>query len=97
MPLILTKRQNEILGLLGQGHTRDEVAEKLYIEKPTVDNHLNDARKRVNAKTKDHLLIWYGRYGAIEVDFRENNDKPKEDPAFKRPRLWPSSLIDNHG
>ncbi|WP_344339402.1 helix-turn-helix transcriptional regulator [Kitasatospora putterlickiae] len=52
----LTARQTEVVRLAALGLTAKETARRLGISKTTVDEHLAEARRRVGATTKSHLV-----------------------------------------
>ncbi|WP_305788025.1 response regulator transcription factor [Symbioplanes lichenis] len=52
----LTARQTEVVRLAASGLTAKETARRLGISKTTVDEHLTEARRRVGATTKSHLV-----------------------------------------
>ena len=53
----LTKREIEVFQLLGNGMTRDEIANKLYISSETVKMHTKNIYKKLKAKNKIDALI----------------------------------------
>ena len=52
----LTKRQNEILELIGQRLGNKEIAEKLFISEHTVSTHRKNMMVKLNLKGRDALL-----------------------------------------
>ena len=50
--LILTPRQIEILKLVAKGGTSASIGEKLHISPTTVDNHMQNALKRLNVHSR---------------------------------------------
>ncbi|MFJ9419087.1 response regulator transcription factor [Streptomyces sp. NPDC101227] len=52
----LTPRQTEVVRLAALGLTAKETARRLGISKTTVDEHVTEARRRVGASTKSHLV-----------------------------------------
>lgn len=52
----LTKRQIQIVELLAQGLTAEEVADKLCRALPTIRRHLQLAYERVDARNTTHLV-----------------------------------------
>jgi two-component system, NarL family, response regulator NreC len=54
--LPLSKRELEIVKLVGEGKTSQEIAEILYIGKTTVDTHRKNILKKLNLQGKTELL-----------------------------------------
>ena len=52
----LSKREMEIVKLVGQGKTSQEIADMLFIEKSTVDTHRKNILKKLNLQGKSELL-----------------------------------------
>ncbi|MBT2211290.1 MULTISPECIES: response regulator transcription factor [Actinomadura] len=61
----LTARQTEVVRLAALGLTAKETARELGISKNTVDEHLSEARRRVGAVTKSHLVGWAVAAGLV--------------------------------
>jgi DNA-binding CsgD family transcriptional regulator len=51
-PLGLTRREHEILTLVGAGLTRAEIAARLFISAKTVDHHVASAVGKLGAPTR---------------------------------------------
>lgn len=60
----LTRREKEVLQLLGHGFTNDEVGAKLFISKRTVETHRANIKQKLGLKTRAELV----RY-ALAKDF----------------------------
>lgn len=54
--IILSRREKEILQLIGEGKTSQEIAEILYIGKTTVDTHRKNIIKKINIHGKTDLI-----------------------------------------
>lgn len=54
--IILSKREKEILQLIGEGKTSQEIADTLYIGKTTVDTHRKNIIKKINIHGKTDLI-----------------------------------------
>ena len=52
----LSKREKEILALIGQGKTSQEIADMLFIGKTTVDTHRKNILKKLSLHGKSELL-----------------------------------------
>lgn len=52
----LSRREQEIVKLIGQGKTSQEIAELLFISKTTVDTHRKNILKKLNMQGKSELL-----------------------------------------
>jgi DNA-binding NarL/FixJ family response regulator len=55
LPLI-TRREKEILGLIAEGYTNPEIAEKLFISSTTVDSHRKNLLAKLNVKNTASLI-----------------------------------------
>jgi response regulator RpfG family c-di-GMP phosphodiesterase len=52
----LTPREREIVALLAEGLSGEEIAARLFLSPETVRTHIRNARERVGAKTRAHLV-----------------------------------------
>ncbi len=52
----LSKREQEIVKLIGEGRTSQEIADALFIEKSTVDTHRKNILKKLSLQGKSELL-----------------------------------------
>lgn len=52
----LSKREQEIIKLIGEGKTSQEIADLLFIEKTTVDTHRKNILKKLSLQGKSELL-----------------------------------------
>lgn len=52
----LSRREREILGLLSDGLSTDEVAEKLALSTHTVRTHVKNAMRKLDASTRAHAV-----------------------------------------
>lgn len=52
----LSRREREILGLLSEGYSTDEVAEKLTLSAHTVRTHVKNAMRKLDASTRAHAV-----------------------------------------
>lgn len=54
----LTKREQQIIKLLGVGASNIDIADKLFVSENTVKTHLHNVFKKINAKNRLQALIW---------------------------------------
>lgn len=62
----LTAREKQCLEWLSRGLRSDEIAYQLDLKKVTVDMHLGNAKHKLNARTREQLLVLAMRNGLIE-------------------------------
>ena len=56
----ITAREAEVLGLVAQGLTNAQVAERLYLSARTVDTHVANLLAKTGAPTRTQLRAWAG-------------------------------------
>lgn len=61
----LTKRQMEVLSLLADGMTSNEIARELQISSHTVDWYINVIQEKFNAKNRQHVIAMAFRLGLV--------------------------------
>lgn len=54
----LTKREQQIITLLGNGDSNTQIADKLFVSENTVKTHLHNVFKKINARNRLQALIW---------------------------------------
>ncbi len=64
----LTDRELEVLDLIGKGLSNEEIAEKLFISKRTVDTHKNNLISKTGSKNIVSLLIYAIKHQLINID-----------------------------
>ena len=62
---VLTVREKEILEMIAQENTSDEIAAQLFISKKTVDNHRTNMLQKTNSKSTIGLVKFAIRNGII--------------------------------
>ena len=63
----LSKRETEVLQLICQGFTNNEIAEKLHISPKTVDNHRTNLLSKTSTKNTAHLVMFAIKHHLVEV------------------------------
>jgi DNA-binding CsgD family transcriptional regulator len=61
----LTRRQAEVLGLVADGHTRQEIADRLGISYDTVKRHVENILARMDARNSAHAVALARRAGVV--------------------------------
>jgi LuxR family quorum sensing-dependent transcriptional regulator len=64
---LLTPRQRDVLVLVAQGMSAREIADVLHIAKRTVDEHVDNAIRKLGAFNRTHAVAIALRDGIIEV------------------------------
>ena len=62
----LTPREVECLVALAEGLNSEGIARKLHISVPTVAMHVTNARKKLNAQTREHAIAIAMRIGVLK-------------------------------
>ena len=65
MDVSLSNRELEIIGLVAEGLTNQEIAAQLTISKRTVDNHVSNVFTKTGSKNRVALLNWAMDHGKI--------------------------------
>lgn len=63
----LTKREIEVLELVCQQMTTEEIAEKLFISMKTVNGHRNNLLQKTGARNAAGLVLYAAKKGLIEI------------------------------
>lgn len=61
-PLVLSARQRDILTLLKQGSTNQEIAERLGLSAKTVENHLTRLYRQLGVRNRVEALVYIGQH-----------------------------------
>ena len=65
MGVSLSSREIEIIALVAEGLTNQEIAAQLTISKRTVDNHVSNVFTKTGSKNRVALLNWAMDHGKI--------------------------------
>ena len=65
MTISLSSREIEIIELVAEGLTNQEIAERLTISKRTVDNHVSNVFTNPGSKTRVAVWNWAMDHGKI--------------------------------
>ncbi|MFA6082365.1 MAG: LuxR C-terminal-related transcriptional regulator [Patescibacteria group bacterium] len=67
-PITLTKRETEILTLVIEGRSSQEVADMLYVSKRTIDFHLANIYEKLQVSNRVQAFRRAARLGLIPFD-----------------------------
>jgi two-component system response regulator NreC len=62
----LTEREREILKLVAEGYTNNQIAERLTISPKTVDTHRTHVMDKLNLHSRAELVKYAMRRGLLE-------------------------------
>ena len=65
LEISLSAREIEIIELVAEGLTNQEIADRLTISKRTVDNHVSNVFTKTGSKNRVALLNWAMDHGKI--------------------------------
>ncbi|KJD33844.1 hypothetical protein PK35_03615 [Tamlana nanhaiensis] len=60
--LNISRREKDVINLLSEGFTQKEIADNLNISSRTVETHIKNLTKKMEAKNTPHLVSIYTRY-----------------------------------
>jgi DNA-binding NarL/FixJ family response regulator len=63
----LTAREREVLTLLAQGCSTDEIQQRLFLSQHTVRNHVRNVLNKLRARTKLEAVIIAARAGLVDL------------------------------
>jgi DNA-binding CsgD family transcriptional regulator len=64
-PMLLTRRQCEVLDLICQGHSDTEIAKQLFISTKTVSHHVSAVLAKLNVPTRSKAAVEAARLGLV--------------------------------
>lgn len=59
---MLSKREQEVLALLGEGLTNSEIAARLFISTKTAGNHVSSVLAKLNLRSRTEAAAYAVRY-----------------------------------
>lgn len=63
----LTSREIEVLQLIGQGLSNQEMAQKLFLSEKTVKNHLTNIFRKINVSDRTQAVIYAIKHKIVQV------------------------------
>lgn len=70
---VLTDREREVLALVGQGSSNDEIAERLVLSPLTAKTHVSRIMTKVGARDRVHLVVLAYESGLISPGWLSEN------------------------
>ncbi len=64
---LLTRRQQEVAGLVAQGLTNAEIARRLVLTPGTVASHMEHILRRLNLRSRSQVAVWAVEQGLRPV------------------------------
>ncbi|MFR7708348.1 MAG: response regulator transcription factor [Alistipes inops] len=64
---VLSDREKEILLLICRGMSNQEIADKLFISKRTVDKHRANILEKTGCRNTANLVVWAIKNGIAEI------------------------------
>jgi DNA-binding NarL/FixJ family response regulator len=74
----LTPREREVVNLLATGLTGEQIAARLFLSPETVRSHVRNAMRRIDAKTRAHLVALAAARDEIELRDRRCDANGRE-------------------
>ena len=62
---VLTERERELVGLVGEGLSNDEIAQRLVLSPATVKTHINRSMMKLGARDRAHLVVFAYEAGLV--------------------------------
>jgi len=77
----LTRREREVVVLVGQGLRNSQIAERLSISEVTVRNHLTSTFRKLELENRFQLVIYAFQHGLATLPARAASAAPSDVPA----------------
>jgi DNA-binding NarL/FixJ family response regulator len=62
---VLTERERQLVGLVGEGLSNDDIAGRLVLSPATVKTHVNRAMMKLGARDRAHLVVFAYEAGLV--------------------------------
>lgn len=64
----LTPREQEVMGMVAEGLSTNEISERLFISPKTVDNHRSSIMRKLNLHSTIEIARYAAKLGLIDID-----------------------------
>ncbi len=64
---VLTTREREVMAWVAEGHSSDEIAEKLHVSPLTVRTHVHRAMTKLGARDRAQLVVMAYQSGLVQA------------------------------
>jgi len=62
----LSDREFDVIRLITEGHSNQEIAEELYLSMNTVKTYVRSGYRKIGATRRSHAVIWGARNGLLQ-------------------------------
>jgi DNA-binding NarL/FixJ family response regulator len=70
----LTSREQQIMVMVTEGFSTNEIGEKLFISPKTVENHRSSIMRKLNLHSTIELVRYAAKLGLIDIDLWKNKE-----------------------
>jgi DNA-binding NarL/FixJ family response regulator len=64
----LTPREQEVMGMVAEGLSKNEISERLYISPRTVENHRSSIMRKLDLHSTIEIVRYAAKLGIIDID-----------------------------
>lgn len=82
--IVLSERELEIVNLIAEGLTNQQIADQLEIKKRTVDNHISNILNKTRTDNRVSLVRWALVWGKVCLDNVNCCLLPTKETGIKR-------------
>ena len=65
-PVVLSERENEIITLIAEGQTNEQIAELLFLSKHTVNTHRKNIMKKLRINSASEMILYAIQAGIVQ-------------------------------
>ncbi len=64
----LTVRESQILALISQGYSNQEIADELFLSINSIKSHIRSAYRRIGVERRTQAVVWAITHGSLAWD-----------------------------